>query len=133
MWQALIAPITGVFNNVIKRFVKDKDLAMQIEAALTQEMLRVGKQELEGRIKIILAEANGKSWLQRNWRPVLMMSIVAIVVNNYIILPYLHLFGLPATELDLPNKLFTLMEIGVGGYVVGRSAEKVMEVYKRDK
>ena len=27
--------------------------------------------------------------------------------------------------LDLPDKLWALMEIGVGGYILGRTAEKI--------
>jgi hypothetical protein len=33
------------------------------------------------------------------------------------------------TEQDFQN-LWSLIQIGLGGYVVGRSAEKVMKVYK---
>ena len=79
---------------------------------------------------IIIAEATGESWLQRNWRPILMLSVVAIVVNNYLLYPYLSLFFDAAPLLDLPEKLWSLMQIGVGGYVVGRSAEKAVKNWK---
>jgi len=77
--------------------------------------------------QIIVAEATGQSWLQRNWRPILMLSIVGIVVNNYILVPYLQLFSIPAQVLDLPERLWSLMTMGVGGYVVGRTGEKIVE------
>lgn len=79
---------------------------------------------------IIIAEATGESWLQRNWRPILMLSIVAIVVNNYLLYPYLRLFWQSAPLLNLPVELWTLMKIGVGGYIVGRSAEKGIKSWK---
>ena len=74
--------------------------------------------------EVVLAESRG-SWMQRSWRPILMLSIVAIIVNNYILFPYFSLFGLPATMLQLPEKLWSLMMIGVGGYVIGRSGEQI--------
>jgi hypothetical protein len=33
--------------------------------------------------------------------------------------------------LELPDKLWNLLTIGVGGYVVGRSAEKIAESYAK--
>jgi len=79
---------------------------------------------------IIIAEATGESGLQRNWRPILMLTIVAIVANNYLLYPYLRLFFDAAPLLDLPDKLWSLMQIGVGGYVVGRSTEKGIRLWK---
>jgi len=79
---------------------------------------------------IIIAEAKGDSWLQRNWRPMLMCAFGFIVVNNYIISPYLQaLFGF-SVHLDLPPAMWDLLKIGVGGYIVGRSVEKGIERWK---
>ena len=130
MWGALIAPITAIINSVINRISPDKDLALKLQTEIAKELMTTNRSQIEGAINIILAEANGKSWLQRNWRPILMISIVAIIVNNYILFPYLSLFGVKVISLNLPDKLYTLMEIGVGGYVVGRSGEKIMQTYK---
>ncbi|MBI5238441.1 MAG: hypothetical protein HY887_08485 [Deltaproteobacteria bacterium] len=45
--------------------------------------------------------------------------------NNYILYPYLSIFTDNVRVLDLPDKLWQLMEIGVGGYILGRTAEKI--------
>ncbi|QJQ93926.1 MULTISPECIES: 3TM-type holin [Halomonadaceae] len=85
---------------------------------------------LEAQAKVIVAEAQGQSWLQRNWRPILMLTITAIVANNYILAPYLGaMFGSSLT-LDLPERLWDLMTLGVGGYIAGRTGEKLMHEYK---
>ena len=56
-----------------------------------------------------------------------MLSITAIIVNNYILAPYLQAaFGWSVT-LDLPPEMWTLLTVGVGGYVVGRSGEKIAQ------
>jgi predicted MFS family arabinose efflux permease len=54
-----------------------------------------------------------------------MLTIIIIVANNYIVYPYLSIFTDKVRVLDLPDKLWALMEIGVGGYILGRTAEKI--------
>lgn len=85
--------------------------------------------ELAGQIQVLVTEMSG-NWLQRSWRPILMLVIVAIVANNYLIYPYLSLFWTEAPTLTLPPELWQLMKIGVGGYVVGRSVEKGVDVWR---
>jgi len=53
------------------------------------------------------------------------LVIITIVANNYILYPYLSIFTDKVRVLDLPDRLWQLMEIGVGVYILGRTAEKV--------
>ncbi|BCS87344.1 hypothetical protein PSDVSF_05860 [Pseudodesulfovibrio sediminis] len=85
--------------------------------------------ELAAQVQVLVTEMSG-NWLQRSWRPILMLVIVAIVANNYLVYPYLALFWPEAPELSLPPELWQLMKIGVGGYVVGRSAEKGVDIWR---
>jgi len=116
------------------------EAAIKIRSAITGEITPEKKAELEravldlegavtkARSNVIIAEAKGASWLQRNWRPMLMLTIIVIVANNYILYPYLSIFTDKVHVLELPDKLWALMEIGVGGYILGRTAEKVKGV-----
>ncbi len=70
---------------------------------------------------VIIAEAKG-NWLQRSWRPILMLSFGFIVIYVKFIAP---LFDLKIPELE--NEFWNLLQIGIGGYVVGRSAEKIAD------
>lgn len=121
----ILNPIVSAVEKVVTRVVPDKTLQSQLVADITKELLVNQRSELENQTKVVLAEIGGESWLQRNWRPILMLTIVTIVANNYIMFPYITLFGFEAMLLELPDKLWNLMTVGVGGYVVGRSAEKV--------
>jgi len=104
--------------------IKQKLLDLEGKAAEADNQLR----ELQA--KVLIAEIAGQSWLQQNWRPILMLTIVAIVANNYIFVPYMQLFGLHAVILDLPEKLWNLMTLGVGGYIAGRTGEKMISTWK---
>ena len=129
-----LLPVLGTVGkliyDLIDRTIDDPKEKARLQSEATKMLHEEGQTRLQGQISIILAEAQGASWLQRNWRPILMLTVVAIIANNYILAPYLALFGLPAIVLDLPGELYTLMSIGVGGYVAGRSGEKIAETLK---
>lgn len=126
--SSLISPVTDLVGKFV---TQDADkLAIKaeltrVQTAFAEKMMDYEKQLLDSQTKIIVSEAQGQSWLQRNWRPLLMLSIISIVVNNYIVVPWLRVLGVEAPVLELPGSLWTLMEIGVGGYVGGRTLEKI--------
>ncbi len=91
----------------------------KVENELLLKVMDYEKQLLEGQTKIITAEATGQSWLQRSWRPITMLTFLGLVV--------LDSFGLLAFR--LADEAWTLLQIGLGGYVVGRSAEKITSRY----
>jgi|TARA_R110000822_G_scaffold296350_1_gene418764 hypothetical protein len=86
-----------------------------IKQILLQKQLELQKMQTD----VIITEAKG-NWLQRSWRPILMLSFGFIVIYVKFIGP---LFGLPIPPLEL--EFWELLKIGIGGYVVGRSAEKI--------
>lgn len=124
MIAALIPAITSVVGKAIDKAVPDKDQAEKLKADVTLHIMEHESKALQGQIDIILAETKG-GWLQRNWRPMLMVWF-AILVGAY-------WFGFVPDNLtpESIGNLFQLVQIGVGGYVVGRSGEKIMREYKR--
>jgi predicted MFS family arabinose efflux permease len=98
-----------------------------LDQQISQAIMNVDLSIIQKQPDVVMAEAQGESWLQRNWRPILMLTIVAIVANNYVVAPYIQLFFSKGIQLELPEKLWSLLQIGVGGYVIGRSAEKIAE------
>jgi len=84
----------------------------QIEAQLEQTRLEVRGQAIQ-------AEATGESWLQRNWRPLTMIWFSMLLGGYW--------FGYTPENLseEAILSLFGLIKLGLGGYVLGRSAEKI--------
>ena len=128
MWSAVAGAVLKPVLGIVDKAVPDKDLREQLRTQISMALLEQGGRELAAQVKVILAEAQG-SWMQRNWRPGLMWVVVLILANNFLVSPYVNaLLGegtLPV--LDLPERLYNLLTVGLGGYVVGRSAEKVAE------
>ena len=87
----------------------------RVQNAITSQMIELQAQILASQTTIITAEAQGQSWGQRNWRPITMLTFLVLVVADT--------FGI--TEHRLAEEAWTLLQLGLGGYVVGRSAEKI--------
>ena len=103
--------IDGLFTSDEER-LKAKNEVFKV---LQEQQLELQKLQTE----IVLAEANG-NWLQRSWRPILMLAFGFIVIYVKFVAP---LFGLPIPPLE--NQFWNLLQLGIGGYVVGRSAAKI--------
>jgi len=86
-----------------------------IKQILVQKQLELQKMQTE----IIVSESNG-NWLQRSWRPILMLAFGFIVIYVKFLAPLFN-FRIP----ELENEFWNLLQLGIGGYVVGRSAEKI--------
>ena len=94
-----------------------------IKQILVQKQLELQKMQTE----IIVTEAKG-NWLQRSWRPILMLAFGFIVIYVKFIAP---LFDLRIPELE--NEFWNLLQLGIGGYVIGRTGEKMMNSYAETK
>jgi hypothetical protein len=123
MIPALIAPLMQTIGTVIDRIIPDTAAAAQAKTAAQLEVLKLAQAgelaQLESATKVIVAEAQGEGWLQRNWRPLVMLNFAALITARWL--------GLSAPGIDqaLEMKLFDIVQLGLGGYVIGRSAEKI--------
>ena len=60
-----------------------------------------------------------------------MWICIIVIANNHIIAPFSNAFLGTAIELSIPDQMWNLLTIGVGGYIAGRSAEKVATNWKK--
>lgn len=111
----LVSEIGKVIDNLFTSDEERLNAKNEVFKVLQEQKLKL--QELQ--TEIILAEAKG-NWLQRSWRPILMLAFGFIVIYVKFVAP---LFGLPIPELE--NEFWNLLQLGIGGYVIGRSAEKI--------
>lgn len=110
--------LSGIFG-IVDQVVEDKDKALEIKAAINSKYMEYQSQLLESATKILTTEMTG-SWLQRSWRPLTMLTFVALVVARWLG------FAAPGMSEAEYLSVYDLIKIGLGGYVVGRSAEKIV-------
>ena len=124
VWSAILGPVIAGIFSVIDKAVENKDQAAEIKARL-QEMVLTGQmREIEEAAANIRAEATGDSWLQRSWRPLTMLTFVSLIVAKWLG------FTAPGVTEAVELALFEIIKIGLGGYVIGRSVEKGIKVWK---
>jgi hypothetical protein len=119
-----VAPLAKILFNTIDKAVPDKDLQEKLKAQLQTQLLQSNTQELQAAAKIVEAEAKA-GWFASSWRPLLMYVLIFILVWNYVIGPVIKIFTGAIISFELPGDVWSLLQIGLGGYVVGRSAESV--------
>ena len=119
-----VAPLAKILFSTIEKSVPDKDLQEKLKSQLQTQLLQSNTQELQAAAKIIEAEAKA-GWFASSWRPLLMYVLIFILVWNYVIGPVIKVFTGAVISFELPGDVWTLLNVGLGGYVIGRSAESV--------
>ncbi len=125
----LVEAVSGLANNVGNAF--DKNFANKAEqlsekAKILELIRNIQALFMQLQKELIALELSG-NWLQRSWRPILMLCFGAIVVYAYFVQPaffpnQIHI------RTDLTPEFWQLLKIGVGGYVTSRGVEKVAKI-----
>lgn len=119
----VISEVTKVIDELFTSDEERMHAKNEILKVLKEQQLELQRLQTE----VIVAEANG-NWLQRSWRPILMLAFGFIVIYVKFIAP---LFSLPIPPLE--NEFWNLLQIGIGGYVIGRTGEKMIKEYASTK
>ncbi len=115
--------VVSAVGEVIDRLTLPAREKRQLELDLLQVLAEWERTRVEAQSAVLVEEAKG-SWLQRSWRPLVMLVFVVIVlVGTFTNLPIL----------DDTSRFWDLLEIGLGGYVVGRGGEKILQVFTRKR
>jgi hypothetical protein len=110
----------------LKKSIPDKDLQAKLKADLQTQLLQSNTAELQAAAKIVEAEAKA-GWFAASWRPLLMYVLIFILIWNYVLGPVILFFFKASITITLPGDVWTLLQIGLGGYVVGRVRNQLHE------
>ena len=128
-----LIPFIGPVTKLLEQILPNKKAADEAKLKMLEAMHKANAAEMNKKGDVVVAEAKGESWLQRNWRPMIMMLFAAVVANNYILAPYLGAFGIEVPVLDIAPQMWTLLTVGIGGYIAGRSGEKIAREFNKKK
>ena len=122
--MGILGGVFSVIGSAISGFFGFKKAQGKIVEAAVEVAGKVNDADAEdakARGLIISTEANSDSWLAKNWRPLTMVIFVGLVVARW--------FGyMPAnmTETEI-LEVYGLVKLGLGGYIGGRSLEKIVK------
>lgn len=119
MIQALVPALAPIIGQIVGSLFPDPTEKAKAEAEAMRQLLAHQSEIESAAAKIIQTEAASTHWLAANWRPLTMLVFVGLIVARW--------FGWAAPGLQEAEylKLWSIVEFGLGGYVVGRSVEKV--------
>jgi hypothetical protein len=111
-----LAPIVG---KVIDKVFPDTEKRDMAKLEIMSELQKQSGEIEKAAAQIINTEAASKHWLAANWRPLTMLFFVGLIGARW--------FGFVPEGMSEAEYLsiYDLVKIGLGGYVVGRSAEKI--------
>ena len=116
-----------LIGNIIDKVFPDTEKSNQMKLELMKQIQEGDLEEIKGRFDVISSEGSSVHWLAATWRPVTMMVFLGMIVSWWF--GYIPPNATEGTVLEL----FSLLKIGLGGYVVGRSMEKTMKIWKETK
>lgn len=122
--------VSGPIARLLEAHVSDQELRRKLAAELEQQVMAHLAKSTELGAGIVMAEIKSEHWLTRSWRPLLMLMLMGFLLIVGLLLPLAELVAGAPLKFEprwqlLPPGFWEFLGIGVGGYIGGRSLEKV--------
>lgn len=123
MWAALLPILSTVIGKVVDKALPDEAAKDRIKSEALTELMDYAQEIEAAAASIVKQEAASSHWLAANWRPITMLIFVALIVARWM--------GWAAPNLSEAEyiKLWEIVELGLGGYVIGRTVEKAYPMF----
>ena len=111
-----VTNLVSAVGEIVDRLTLPGREKKQLETDILRLLIAVEEKTISEQAASIREEARG-NWLQRSWRPIVMLVVTLII--------------LAGTFLNLPiladtSRFWDLLEIGLGGYIIGRGSEQLV-------
>ena len=111
-----VTNLVSAVGEIVDRLTLPGREKKQLETDILRLLIAVEEKTISEQAASIREEARG-NWLQRSWRPIVMLVLTLII--------------LAGTFLNLPiladtSRFWDLLEIGLGGYIIGRGSEQLV-------
>ncbi len=120
MLAALLPALVPILGDAIRRLFPDPAEAAKAQAELNNALMANAAKIEEAAASIIADEAKSEHWLASSWRPMVMLTFTALIVARWLG------YSAPGISEAEVLKLWDIVQLGLGGYVIGRSAEKIV-------
>ena len=133
----------GVLEKLAEAAMQAARLAAEKKISEEEAKARIARsafdllaREAEAARGVIEAEARSESWLTRSWRPLVAISFALVVLFYALVLPVaVGWFGMPPVKVGdaLLGWVMQAVMLALGGYIGGRSAEKIARIIMTGK
>jgi hypothetical protein len=132
--KLIAGPLVGKVFDVVKSFQDRKATEAEVRAEVEKAVMGVIADVSKSQADVIMAEARGENWLQRNWRPMTAVAFSFTLVFYVLIMPIMVAWlGVPPVRTGdlILEWTFQIILVCLGGYIGGRSIEKVVSMVLR--
>lgn len=119
MIAALLPALVPILGKALGNLIPDASARAQAEAEIAKQLLASSAELERAAADVVLAEAKSEHFLAACWRPILMLTFGALIVARWLG------YSAPGISEAEVLKLWDIVQIGLGGYVIGRSVEKI--------
>ena len=121
----MLTAILPLLGGLLDKIIPDPAKRAEAKLALLEAEQSGALKELEAMQAVIVAEASSEHVLTATWRPIVMLTFTGLVVA--------HFLGLTADNVteQMVDGLLQIVQYGLTGYIVGRSAEKGIAAWKK--
>jgi hypothetical protein len=132
--KLIAGPLVGKVFDVVKSFQDRKATEAEVRAEVEKAVMGVIADVSKSQADVVMAEARGENWLQRNWRPMTAVAFSFTLVFYVLIMPIMVAWlGVPPVRTGdlILEWTFQIILVCLGGYIGGRSIEKVVSMVLR--
>ena len=128
--QLVAGLLKGPLAKLLESHVKDRATRQALEADLKRQLTSHLTEALALQQSVVLAEVTSEHWLTRSWRPLLMCLLMGFLLLTGLVLPLADLILGRVIPFNphwqaIPPAFWDFLTIGMGGYIGGRSLEKI--------
>lgn len=126
---SILGPVSEIIDNLTtsgEEKLAAKHKLMELELGYRAKILEAEQAWVVAQADVIKTEAGSSQWLAANWRPILMLTFTYIIAHNYVFAPLFSIQSVP-----IPDNMWELLKLGVGGYIFGRSGEKIAKTLRK--
>ena len=121
--QGAVKGLGEAVKDAVSAFKADPTKVLELEAAIAQATVAYQQTVITAVNETMRAEAGSQHWMQWSWRPCFGFTACGVLVNNYILLPYLKPVGI--VPIEVPSEVWIMIMAVLGGAAGTRGQENI--------
>lgn len=121
--QGAITGLGDAIKNAVSAFKADPTKVLELESAVLAASHQFESTVIASVNTTMQSESKSEHWMQWSWRPCFGFTACSILINNYVLLPYLTKYGAVPILVPMEVWLMVMAVLGVAAYTRGQ--EKV--------
>lgn len=126
--QGAVKGLGEAVKDAVSAFKADPTKVLELEAAIAQATVAYQQTVITAVNETMQAEAGSQHWMQWSWRPCFGFTACGVLVNNYVLLPYLKPVGI--VPIEVPSEVWIMIMAVLGVAAWTRGQENIAKVGK---